>query len=350
MKVNVSPTRMALLWVIFIGVFILDYASLQAAENSIDLPQSAPSLETQLCNAIFSRTEGKALELVAAGANVNARVDVTCSKYAREEPEGNLTMLHLAAENDLEKLVKALVSKGAKLEAEVTNFRGSPLVIALARGSESTARYLLEQGANAQYVDSGGFTPLHVGAGRCSLPILELLISKGADVNRVNGIGKTPLFYALDRERWSNAKFLIAQGADIHGHIGEGPALNVAAKRGGLELVELLIAKGVDVNGQDYSGETALHRAARSGYKDIAALLVAKGANVNAPGVSIDGKRNGPPILSAAYRGYLDIIQLLYAHGADLNLLDATGNSALMSAASGGYRVLVEWLVNHGAT
>ena len=59
-------------------------------------------------------------------------------------------------------------------------------------------------------------------------------------------------------------------------------ALMYAAEKGQKETVELLLAKGADINAKDKYGKTALMYAARKGYKEIVELLLAKGADINA--------------------------------------------------------------------
>ena len=58
--------------------------------------------------------------------------------------------------------------------------------------------------------------------------------------------------------------------------------LHFAALDGLNEIVELLIAKGADVNAKSDDGWTSLHDAASIGHNEIVELLIAKGADVNA--------------------------------------------------------------------
>ena len=70
-----------------------------------------------------------------------------------------------------------------------------------------------------------------------------------------------------------------------------GTALLHAAFGGHKEIVELLIAKGADVNAKGSSGWTPLHFAANGGYMEVTKLLIAKGVDVNA--IIVSGRNQG---------------------------------------------------------
>ena len=55
-----------------------------------------------------------------------------------------------------------------------------------------------------------------------------------------------------------------------------------AAFTGRMEVVELLIANGANVNAKDKDGGTPLLHATLSGHREIVELLISKGADVNA--------------------------------------------------------------------
>ena len=343
------PIKHAVRVLITIALLVVSFftstSQVWAAESSsVQSQTDQKSLEAQLFQALYSKDQAKALALIKAGANVNAQ----------EKERYRLTLLHSAAENNLLLVVEALVKRGAKVNAEIEGFRGIPLTMAMSNGHEEVVRFLLDHGANAQYIDSAGYTLLHVAAGRVSNDMLQRLIDLGCDVNAKSKIDQRPLYGAIRREAWDNAKFLVEKGADIETVDGEGTPLALAAKYGGLELAKLMVEKGVDVRTRNpYSGRTALHEAALQGRKSIVEFLIDKGSDVNASGTPGDtrtyGQIVGTPILGPAYRGHFEVVKLLAAKGADLNFRGDRWRSPVSAAAFGGHREIVEWLVNHGA-
>jgi len=89
---------------------------------------------------------------------------------------------------------------------------------------------------------------------------------------------------------------------------------------GNKEIVELLIAKGADVNVKFGNGMTPLHYAALRGRKEIAELFIANGADVNAKNdggktpldeAARESPRNSPEVKAAKK----ETADLLRKHG-----------------------------------
>jgi len=95
-------------------------------------------------------------------------------------------------------------------------------------------------------------------------------------------------------------------------------ALQTACRDGSLELCELLLEYGADVNSPPAKefGATALQFAAIGGYVGIAHLLLDKGADVNAAPAECEGRT---ALEGAAEHGRIDMVQLLKNAGADIS-------------------------------
>jgi len=84
----------------------------------------------------------------------------------------------------------------------------------------------------------------------------------GADVNYKNRDGETPLAFAAAWNQLDAAKLLLSLGANpnIPDKIG-GTALMLAVQHGSKDLVDLLLQHGADVNAIDGAGNTVLNHA-----------------------------------------------------------------------------------------
>lgn len=98
-----------------------------------------------------------------------------------------------------------------------------------------------------------------------------------------------------------------------HVRIGRNP-LQTAVESGYLDLIELLLGAGADVNAPAARalGATALQLAAIKGYIGVAKMLVDLGADVNTPGSRYHGRT---ALEGAAEHGRIDTIQYILSQG-----------------------------------
>jgi ankyrin repeat protein len=106
--------------------------------------------------------------------------------------------------------VKTLLKSGAD-----TNFKDAdgltPLLYAAYRGGASTIVILLDAGADVNGRDSLGMTPLHAAAFEGRLEVIRVLLARGATTSVQDKWGHGPLFYALQNHH-ADAATLLQQG------------------------------------------------------------------------------------------------------------------------------------------
>ncbi len=128
--------------------------------------------------------------------------------------------------------------------------------------------------------------------------------------------------------RWQSAKEWLG-ALDEDNNKTEGVALRKAAENGNLDELRRLISKGGDVNASGRKGYTALHHASYEGRTDcVKYLLSIKDTNVN---------KEDESGLTPLHRSHPDCVSLLLAApGIDVNRQDKKGRTPLCLAAKYG--------------
>lgn len=271
----------------------------------------------------------------------------------------------------------------------------TPLLFAARQGHVDAVTALLDAGADINQVSEGDKTsPLLMAIINGHFDLAKVLLDRGANVQLASANGATPLFATLNVQ-WA-PKALYPQ-----------PRAYTQQKLSYLELMEMLIAKGADVNarlkmkvwysgynfdlsGVDEIGATPFWRAAYAADVDAMKLLVANGADPVIPTMRPAGRPQtgdsdrtniqdvsgippvpvgGPgvtPLQAASGVGYAEgfaanshryspggmlpaVKYLVEELGADVNTRDHEGNTALHHAASRGDVEMILYLVSKGA-
>ena len=264
-------------------------------------------------------------------------------------------------------LLAAGVDINLRSQPEVSNSRAlsatgsdgaTPLLVATMRGQVRLALFLLEQGADPNAVDKdAAMGPLYaaadmhrlaVGHGRPNpkpsgsldaVDITRKLLEKKADPNatlkaaimqRQHTIGDstlaagaTPLMRAAKSGETAIVALLLDAGADPKATLANGnnalmfaaglgwrdgspaaPSYDQGSPEDAVATIELLLTKGLDINGTNTNGDTPLH-AAVSGRAspEIVRVLIQHGARIDVP-----NKRGQTPLaLASSARGTKDL-------------------------------------------
>ncbi|MHC4206587.1 MAG: ankyrin repeat domain-containing protein, partial [Planctomycetota bacterium] len=303
-----------------------------------------PSLITATVVFLFALlTVSTALVLTArAGAKSTAELKTKSTKLLQGA----------AAKGDIER-VKLLISEGADVNAR-SRVGMTSLHWAAKFGQKAVAELLLAKGASVDARDVSGYTPLHYALGRGQQEVMDLLISKGAYIDATSKDGNTLLFEAMSANgtdpaqsrrvatllvskgadvspiHWASfvgdvhkVQELLGQGVDVNTRnvrLDDGTPLYFAVTGAQKEMIDLLLAKGADVNVKTRGGETALHAAARcTSRTDIAKMLIEHGADV-AFGAAVWGKVD-TALHAAAFQGNANMAKLLIAKGGNVHAL-----------------------------
>lgn len=180
---------------------------------------------------------------------------------------------------------------------------------------------------------------------------IDQLLRRGADVHHATpAYGKTMTYLSLAVQGDSTpvvARLLLSNAdpnvASVHGRTPLH--LAAAAQHGEVEVVELLLRHGADVQAQTHDRHSqALHMAVRIGRADTCFHLLKKGAQVDRP-----LKSGVTPIMLAVYYNNKSMLRFLMSNGGDVRYKTPQyGETAMHTAARVGNVSLAMILLQQG--
>ncbi|NWQ94371.1 ANKR6 protein, partial [Burhinus bistriatus] len=167
------------------------------------------------------------------------------------------------------------------------------------------------------------------------------LINKGAKV-AVTKHGRTPLHLAAHKGHLHVVQVLLKAGCDLDiQDDGDQTALHRAAVVGNTDVIATLIQEGCALDRQDKDGNTALHEACWHGFSQSAKVLVKAGANVLAK-----NKAGNTPLHLACQNSHSQSTRVLLLGGSRADLKNNAGDTCLHVAARYNHLPIVRVLLS----
>jgi ankyrin repeat protein len=299
-----------------------------------------------------------------AGRTVAARTDIAGATRAYRYNElissqGGLAALHFAARQGFSDVVKALVDGGADLNQR-NGDRTTPLLIAIINGHFDLAKWMLEKGADPNHAAFNGVAPLFA--------VLNIQWAP-------KSLYPSPKAYQQQNTTYLELmQLLIDKGADVNARVqrkvwyqaynsdyagfdeaGATPFFR-AAYASDVAAMKLLVAGGADPfigtfkpAGRPFTGEGVRQIQDTSGvppvpYGGPAILPIHAATGVGyGEGFAANSHRYAPT-------GFLPAIKYLVEElGADVNAVDHEGNTPVHLCASRGDNACINFLVAKGA-
>jgi ankyrin repeat protein len=266
-----------------------------------------------------------------------------------------IMMSESASQRDTTDSVRLLLQAGAAPDATFIDHaqeeQNALLIACNLLGDLTIVQILLAAGVDPCYQTSTGASALHraVVHGHASLCRALVAASSGRALELEVANGRlTPLIAACAYKQEAVAELLCTLGADVSHADSHGfAALAAAANEGcSVSLLRILLQqRGVNINGTDNKGNTAVALAAGKGDTAAVKLLLEHGADA-----SIKNLRGQCAMFAATGKGHLHIVHLLLQHGLSIYVTDSLERTLLIETTRGGAEHVAEFLIQQGVS
>ena len=223
-------------------------------------------------------------------------------------------------------------------------------VVSLAKERQVSIKLILDT-----FRDGNGRGVVHVAASTGQREVLQWAARAGAEMAGCDAHGQTALLIAAAGGHAACVERLAMECDDgvVDARDSSGAAaLHHASGNGDVEMVELLLRLGADVNADSQLGPP-VQWAAMSDHRSTVHALLRHGADPNvcapapAPGTG-DDRQLPPPLVMAAAMMQTEVCEMYLNKGGDVNASDSEGLTALHHACDTGNLALVRLLVAEG--
>ena len=251
--------------------------------------------------------------------------------------------------------VRRVLASGADPDTRQAD-GATALHLAVRRQDLEMAAVLLEAGAEVRAMNRSGAVPLHLASERGDADMIALLLEAGTNPNILRGFLETPIMFASQSGSVESVRILIEAGAEVNAatYAGGTTALMWAASLGHVDISRELISAGASLDARSTSdhrfvialesdgcaldpqiieqlwGFSPLLLAVLNDHIEVVQLLLEAGADVDGP-----ASNRASPLLFATHGGQFEVARLLLEKGADPEPLGAACNALHAAVLSG---------------
>uniref|UniRef100_A0AAR2KW93 Ankyrin 1, erythrocytic a n=1 Tax=Pygocentrus nattereri TaxID=42514 RepID=A0AAR2KW93_PYGNA len=219
----------------------------------------------------------------------------------------------------------------------------TPLAVALQQGHENVVALLINYGTKGKV----RLPALHIAARNDDTRTAAVLLQNDPNPDVLSKVctGFTPLHIAAHYENLNVAQLLLNRGANVNFTPKNGiTPLHIASRRGNVIMVRLLLDRGATIDAKTKDELTPLHCAARNGHVRIIEILLEQGAPIQAK------TKNGlSPIHMAAQGDHMDCVRQLLQYNAEIDDITLDHLTPLHVAAHCGHHRMAKVLLDKGA-
>lgn len=241
----------------------------------------------------------------------------------------------------------------------------SPLAFVVLPGTMPTAEQLFEAASNVQTLrtligrvqtninvkNADEMTALHLAIEAQDAHCVEALLEHGADVEAVDPHDRRPLFIAVRQRQFEAVRIILDQGA-LTDTMSQGHTpIHEAAIQGDVDIMELLLSHGADVNALSWDDKQPLFYAVHFGNVEVVKVLLSHEADPNFFS-SYAAEKDEPPtcLHLAAAKDNVEIMAALLDGGAKPDLRDSAGATPIFRSVEARSLDGVRLLRRYGAS
>jgi ankyrin repeat protein len=313
-----------------------DMVKLLLKSGAILQPRDAGGEHNLLMSAVQSGNVAVARLLIEAGAEPNEKI---VGRDGKQEPPLLIQAVFYNASRDKPEMAQLLLEAGADPKAEDVRGSNALAVVNWYPKLLGTVKALLQGGVSPTHSSiykKKAQTLLHWAITLNDQELFDMALKGGVDTKQRNKFDVSPLFRAVRESNPAFVRALLEAGAPVNKSVadfglrgGRDDMLVEAVLVGNMEIINILIAAGVDLDtqGNNYRLNTALHLAVEKGREDIVRALL--GANAR---VDVRDRYDRTPLFLAVKKKNSNLVKLLLKANANPNLQDKEGKNALYFA------------------